>query len=46
MLPSTFRRPEVFLAVVEAGSFTAGAERLGISHPSISGQVSDANATK
>src|SRR6266446_6808647 len=39
MFPSTFRRLEVFLAVVESGSFIAGAERLGISHPSISNHV-------
>src|SRR6266481_6239381 len=39
MFPSTFRRLEVFLAVVEAGSFVAGAERLGISHPSISNHI-------
>jgi DNA-binding transcriptional LysR family regulator len=39
MFPSTFRRLEVFLAVVESGSFIAGAERLGISHPSISSHI-------
>ena len=39
MFPSTFRRLEVFIAVVEAGGFIAGAERLGISHPSISNHV-------
>jgi DNA-binding transcriptional LysR family regulator len=39
MFPSTFRRLEVFLAVVESGSFIAGAERLGISHPSISNHI-------
>jgi hypothetical protein len=39
MFPSTFRRLEVFIAVVEAGGFIAGAERLGISHPSISKHV-------
>jgi len=36
---TTFRRLEVFLAVVESGSFIAGAERLGISHPSISNHI-------
>src|SRR3984885_7115265 len=39
MFPSTFRRLEVFLAVVESGSFIAGAGRLGISHPSISNHI-------
>ena len=39
MFPSTFRRLEVFLAVVESGSFIAGAERLGISHPSVSNHI-------
>jgi Bacterial regulatory helix-turn-helix protein, lysR family len=39
MFPSTFRRLEVFIAVVEAGGFIAGAKRLGISHPSISNHV-------
>jgi DNA-binding transcriptional LysR family regulator len=39
MFPSTFRRLEVFIAVVEAGGFIAGAERLGISHPSISNHI-------
>lgn len=39
MFPSTLRRLEVFLAVVDAGSFVAGAERLGISHPSISNHI-------
>jgi DNA-binding transcriptional LysR family regulator len=39
MFPSTFRRLEVFVAVVEAGSFVAGAVRLGISHPSISNHI-------
>jgi Bacterial regulatory helix-turn-helix protein, lysR family len=35
MFPSTFRRLEVFVTVVESGGFIAGAERLGISHPSV-----------
>jgi len=39
MFPSTFRGLEVFVAVVEAGSFVAGAEALGISHPSISNHI-------
>jgi DNA-binding transcriptional LysR family regulator len=39
MFPSTFRRLEVFIAVVEAGGFIAGADRLGISHPSVSNHV-------
>jgi DNA-binding transcriptional LysR family regulator len=39
MFPSTFRRLEVFIAVVKAGGFAAIAERLGISHPSIGNQV-------
>src|SRR5258708_679314 len=39
MFPSTFRRLEVFIAVVEAGGFIAGADRLGISHPSISNHI-------
>jgi DNA-binding transcriptional LysR family regulator len=36
MFPATFRRLQVFLAVAEAGSFVGGAERLGISRPSVS----------
>src|ERR1700750_1011855 len=39
MFPSTFRRLEVFIAVVEAGGFIAGAARLGISHSSIRNNV-------
>lgn len=39
MFPSTFRRLEVFIAVVEAGSFVAAAERLDISHPSVSNHI-------
>jgi len=39
MFPSTFRRLEVFLAVVESGSLLAAAERLGISHPSVSNHM-------
>lgn len=39
MFPSTFRRLEVFVAVVDAGSFVAAAERLGISHPSVSNHI-------
>lgn len=39
MFPATFRRLEVFIAVVEAGGFIAGANRLGISHPSISNHI-------
>src|ERR1700721_4549902 len=39
MVPSTFRRLEVFIAVVEAGGFIAGAERLGVSQPSVSNHI-------
>jgi DNA-binding transcriptional LysR family regulator len=39
MFPSTFRRLEVFITAVEAGSFVAAAERLGISHPSVSNHI-------
>jgi DNA-binding transcriptional LysR family regulator len=39
LFPATFRRLEVFIAVVEAGGFIAGANRLGISHPSISNHI-------
>ena len=39
MFPSTFRRLEVFLVVVDSGSFVAGADRLGISHPSVSNHI-------
>lgn len=36
---STLRRLEVFIAVVEAGSFGAGADRLGIARPSVSEHI-------
>jgi LysR family transcriptional regulator, low CO2-responsive transcriptional regulator len=36
MFPATFRRLQVFLAVAEAGSFVGGAQKLGISRPSVS----------
>ncbi len=39
MFPSTFRRLEVFIAVVDAGSFVGAAERLGIAHPSVSNHI-------
>jgi DNA-binding transcriptional LysR family regulator len=39
MFPSSFRRLEVFIAVVESGGFIAGAERLGISNPSVSNHI-------
>ncbi|MDQ0503623.1 LysR family transcriptional regulator [Xanthobacter agilis] len=39
MFPSTFRKLHVFVTVVEAGSFAAAAERLGISHPSVSNHI-------
>jgi LysR family transcriptional regulator, low CO2-responsive transcriptional regulator len=39
MFPSSFRRLEVFITVVESGGFIAGAERLGISHPSVSNHI-------
>lgn len=39
MYQSTFRRLEVFVAVVDAGSFAAGAQRLGISQPAVSDHV-------
>lgn len=39
MFPSTFRRLEVFVAVVDAGSFVAAADQLGISHPSVSNHI-------
>jgi hypothetical protein len=37
--PSSFRRLEVFITVVESGGVVAGAERLGISHPSVSNHI-------
>ena len=40
MFPATFRRLQVFLAVVEAGSFVHGARKLGISRPSVSQHIS------
>lgn len=39
MLPSTFRQIEVFVAVVEAGSFSAAGERLSIATSSISNHI-------
>ncbi|MDB5409078.1 MAG: LysR family transcriptional regulator [Rhodospirillales bacterium] len=36
---STFRRLEVFVGVVDAGSFAAGALKLGISQPAVSDHV-------
>ncbi len=39
MFPASFRRLEVFIAVVEAGSVRGAADRLGISQPSVSGHV-------
>ncbi len=39
VVPMTFRRLEVFVAVVDAGSFVAAANVLGISHPSISNHI-------
>jgi DNA-binding transcriptional LysR family regulator len=36
---STFRRLEVFVVVVDAGSFAAGALKLGISQPAVSDHV-------
>ena len=39
MFPATFRRLEVFIAVVEAGSLRAAADRLGISQPSVSDHI-------
>lgn len=39
IFPSTFRRLEVFIAVVDAGTFVAAAEALGISHPSVSNHI-------
>ena len=39
MVPLTFRRLEVFIEVVDAGSFVAAADKLNISHPSVSNHV-------
>ena len=39
MIPLTFRRLEVFLAVVDTGSFVGAANSLGISHPSVSNHI-------
>jgi hypothetical protein len=39
MFHSTFRQLEVFVAVVDDGSFASGAERLAISHPAISNHI-------
>ncbi|HVV92320.1 MAG TPA: LysR family transcriptional regulator [Hyphomicrobiales bacterium] len=39
MLHATFRQLEVFVAVVDAGSFAAGAARLEITQPSVSNHV-------
>lgn len=40
MASLSMRRLEVFLAVVECGSFAAAADRLGISQPSVSSNIS------
>ncbi|MBV7411114.1 LysR family transcriptional regulator [Maritimibacter sp. DP1N21-5] len=39
MLHTTFRQLEVFVAVVDAGSFVAGADRLGITQPAVSNHI-------
>lgn len=39
MFPSTFRQIEVFIAVVEAGSFAAAADRLSIATSSVSTHI-------
>lgn len=39
MLHATFRQLEVFVAVVNAGSFAAGAARLDITQPSVSNHI-------
>ena len=39
MLPSTFRQIEVFLAVVEAGSFAGAAAKLSITSASVSNHI-------
>tara|TARA_R110000751_G_scaffold234229_9_gene335878 strand:+ start:186568 stop:187572 length:1005 start_codon:yes stop_codon:yes gene_type:complete len=39
MLHSTFRQLEVFVSVVNAGSFVASAERLDISQPAVSNHI-------
>jgi LysR family transcriptional regulator, low CO2-responsive transcriptional regulator len=39
MFPSSLRRLRVFLSVVDAGSFGAAAEQLGITQPSVSGHI-------
>jgi DNA-binding transcriptional LysR family regulator len=39
MLHASMRRIEVFVAVAEAGGFSAAADRLGISQPSVSAHV-------
>lgn len=39
MLHTTFRQLEVFVAVINAGSFVAGADRLGISQPAVSNHI-------
>lgn len=39
MLHTTFRQLEVFVAVVNAGSFVAGADRLGITQPAVSNHI-------
>jgi DNA-binding transcriptional LysR family regulator len=39
MFHSTFRQLEVFVAVVDEGSFASGAERLAISQPAISNHI-------
>lgn len=39
MLRASMRRIEVFVAVADAGGFSAAAERLGISQPSVSAHV-------
>jgi DNA-binding transcriptional LysR family regulator len=39
MLPTTFRRIEVFMAAVESGSFVAAADRLGVAPACVSDHV-------
>jgi len=39
MFPSSLRRLKVFVAVVDAGSFGAAADQLGITQPSVSGHI-------
>ena len=44
MLLPTFRRLQVFVAIVETGSFAAAARRLGIAQPSVSAHVQSLEA--